>query len=371
MEQLNQKSLSQLTRAIKLSAGVFSLILVRCNYTGLPKKIIRRIKESLISFNIQEISLPDSVTTLYSSIQFALKDNHSPDALMVLGLSAVKAIDEVLSAANQVREEFKKNLSFPVIIWLNDPVFKKFARQAPDLKSWAVPSISFELSNEELLEALNQNAEKIFHKELQDISPHSYSLPDFDTISYFQGASVEDEDPFRRERVLLAELLNPQEFETFLNDLKEREINIDNLDDKVRADLLKANLYLLQGWHAKHKNDVESAIVQYRNCLYFWQKVNDKERQSVLLCYIAECYEKNGNLENAKSYFQQCIEISEQGKNVLFFRANSGLCRILQKLENWSELERAAEKTRKQIRVDHARFLLAQSYKEIKNLFEK
>ncbi len=86
---------------------------------------------------------------------------------MVSGLEAVKDIDKVLVSANQVREEFRKNFPFPVILWVDDHALDRFARIAPDFKSWAGSPVSFELSDEELATALQVNVEAIFHQALK------------------------------------------------------------------------------------------------------------------------------------------------------------------------------------------------------------
>jgi len=56
---------------------------------------------------------------------------------MVFGLESVKDINTVLTSANQVREEFRKNFPFPILLWINDQVLQKLIRLATDLENWA------------------------------------------------------------------------------------------------------------------------------------------------------------------------------------------------------------------------------------------
>ncbi len=70
---------------------------------------------------------------------------------MVFGLEFVVAIDQVLSATNLVRDEFRKQFPFPLIVWINDDILQKLVRLAPDFHSWAAPPIRFEVPKNQLL----------------------------------------------------------------------------------------------------------------------------------------------------------------------------------------------------------------------------
>ena len=133
-------SVQELIWAIQMSEGQFSLILARCNYLPLQKQIGERLHK-LPSLQIRKVFLNTSVKTLYSTIQNQLKDEQ-PSAVMVFGLESVKDIDRLLISANQVREEFRKNFHFPLVLWVTDEILQKLIRLAPDLESWAT-SIHF------------------------------------------------------------------------------------------------------------------------------------------------------------------------------------------------------------------------------------
>jgi len=53
----NERSLQTLVRAITLSQGEFSLILLRCNYANLRQRMLERLRQ-LSPLHIDEITLP-------------------------------------------------------------------------------------------------------------------------------------------------------------------------------------------------------------------------------------------------------------------------------------------------------------------------
>ena len=131
----NEQSLQELTWAIEMSQGQFSLILARCNSVTLREQMVQRLRE-ICPVEIREVVLDRSVNQLYSTIREQLKDE-MPSAVMVLGFESVSAIDRVLTSANQVREEFRKNFRFPLVLWVNDEIVQQLIRLAPDLESWS------------------------------------------------------------------------------------------------------------------------------------------------------------------------------------------------------------------------------------------
>ncbi len=131
----NEQSLQELTWAIEMSQGQFSLILARCNSVTLREQMVQRLRE-ICPVEIREVVLDRSVNQLYSTIREQLGDE-MPSAVMVLGFESVSAIDRVLTSANQVREEFRKNFRFPLVLWVNDEIVQQLIRLAPDLESWS------------------------------------------------------------------------------------------------------------------------------------------------------------------------------------------------------------------------------------------
>ncbi|MGD1803957.1 hypothetical protein ACP6PL_00745 [Dapis sp. BLCC M126] len=137
----NERSLQALARAITLSEGDFSLILVRCNSSELREEILQKFKAEY-PVEYQELALDSFTDTLYSSINQNL-DNSFPKALMVKSLESVNTLDRLLTTANLVRNNFR-NFHFPLVLWVTDEIHKKLIRLAPDLQSWASSGISFD-----------------------------------------------------------------------------------------------------------------------------------------------------------------------------------------------------------------------------------
>jgi hypothetical protein len=101
-------------RISTLSEGDFSLILLRCNFEEVRQSIVEELAQ-ISAINIQSLALPSTVNTLFTAIKEQL-GNKKPQALMIFGLESVQEIDIVLTTANQVREEFRKQFPFPVFL---------------------------------------------------------------------------------------------------------------------------------------------------------------------------------------------------------------------------------------------------------------
>ncbi|MBD0394623.1 MAG: hypothetical protein ICV52_12400 [Microcoleus sp. C1-bin4] len=127
----NERSFSTLIRALRLSQGYFSFILVNCNSLTLRQQIVDRL-QATCAVKPRQLFLPESATTLYRTIA-AEVDGEKPPALMILGLESVQAIDRLLVSTNLLCSEFSKKFSFPVIFWVTDELLRKIIRTAPDL----------------------------------------------------------------------------------------------------------------------------------------------------------------------------------------------------------------------------------------------
>jgi len=304
----NERSLQTLVRAITLSQGEFSLILLRCNYADLSQRMVERLHQ-ISPVKIHEITLPASVKTLYTNIREKL-GNEQPPALMVFGLESVKNIDPVLTSANQVREEFRKNFPFPILLWVNDSLLQKFIRLATDFENWATV-IEFENSTNELVNFIQQKTDDIFTSDVT---------------------------------------LNPQicqELETARQDLQSRE--------EILEPELKASLEFVLGLNDYLHDRIYFALEHYQISLVFWQQDNYLERQGILLVNIALAHnrqaEKN-QIENqrywqeSKSYLQQAIDIFEQAQRWdLVAKHITKLGEVLQRLQAWKELQSLIDKS--------------------------
>ncbi|MEG4518321.1 MULTISPECIES: hypothetical protein [unclassified Microcoleus] len=127
----NERSFSTLMRALRLSQGYFSFVLVNCNSLTLRQQIVDRLQVNC-PVKPRQMFLPKSATTLYTTIAEEI-DGEKPAALMILGLESVEPIDRLLVSTNLLCSEFSKTFSFPLVFWVTDELLRKIIRTAPDL----------------------------------------------------------------------------------------------------------------------------------------------------------------------------------------------------------------------------------------------
>ena len=299
----NEKSLSALVRAIRLSQGQFRLILVRCNYGALRDRMVQRLRE-LSPVEIREIVLLESVKSLYTSIQAELGDE-IPQALMVFGLESVNGLKTVLKSSNYIREEFSKHFPFPLVLWINDEVLKKLLRIAPDLESWAT-SVEFKFTTDELLNFLRQRTDELFSGDL------------------------------------IPNLANCFELEAACQDLQDAE-------QRLEPDL-EASLEFVRGLDDFGCDRLDEAIEHYQKSFALFRRhVTYLVRQGILLVNIALCYyrkgekhlaESQGYWERSRNYLRRCIHIFALAKRLdLVAKYGSKLAEVLRKLQEWEELK--------------------------------
>ncbi|MBD2343439.1 hypothetical protein [Anabaena subtropica] len=141
----------RLKRAIMLSGGEFSLILACCNSVTKQQQILNCFKASSLT-NIHEITLSPTQETLYTTIKTSL-GTAQPEVLMIRGLESVAAINELILSTNIMRDEFRKDFYFPLVLWVNDEILQKLIWLAPDLKNWAANTIRFDDLQNQFIEA--------------------------------------------------------------------------------------------------------------------------------------------------------------------------------------------------------------------------
>ncbi|WP_341532081.1 hypothetical protein WKK05_39595 (plasmid) [Nostoc sp. UHCC 0302] len=129
----NERALQQLAWTIQASAGKFKLIWARCNYSNLENRLIERLHENC-QIKIHILHLKESEKTLYRAI--CEESGDDVQALMIVGLESLGDLPQMLTNANQVREEFQKTFSFPIVLWTNDENYQQLMQLAPDLESW-------------------------------------------------------------------------------------------------------------------------------------------------------------------------------------------------------------------------------------------
>ncbi|MEQ8535976.1 MAG: hypothetical protein RIB93_00700 [Coleofasciculus sp. D1-CHI-01] len=304
----NQKSLNALVRSLRLSQGQFRLILVRCNYGELRQRMVQRLGE-VSPVPIRELVLPESVESLYRFIQTELADE-TPQAVIVLGLESVRNLTGVFKSSNYIREELSHNFSFPLILWMNDPVWQRLIRVAPDLESWAT-TVEFQWTTAELLEFLTQETEKLFRADL------TISLDNYDEIELAWTA------------------------------LQKR--------GQAIALKLSANLEFVRGLSDFKHHRFYQALAHYQNCrdVLIDTHPQESKRQGILFLHIALCYsrkaEQNAGKDEqdwrtSRNYFQESIQKFAEGQRFdLIASTIHYFAEVLRQLQDWDDLKHWAE----------------------------
>jgi len=338
----NENSLQELLWAIATSQTEFSLILALCNGASLRRRLMQSLQASS-DLQIREIVLDKSVKTFFQTIQNLLGSEH-PQALVVSGLESVTKLEQVLSAANQVREEFRKNFHFPLVLWVTDDVLHKLMRLAPDLHSWST-TVEFAIATDDLIDFIEQTADDVFEKILA------------------AGAG----------RYLDSTALNLQvgsprrvELESAWHDLQNRRLNLNPE--------LEASLEFMLG--RANSNSLELSRQYYERSLALFVRDSPSprflERRACLLYSLGLWWrtyallnhpEKDLAIGFAKDYFQECIEVFEQAnREDLVAKFINALGSVLQSLQQWEELEAVANKAIALHQTYPNQFKLARAY---------
>ncbi|WP_017716104.1 nSTAND1 domain-containing NTPase [Kamptonema formosum] len=317
----NQNSFQTLLRAIELSQGQFSLILVRCNYADLRKQMLRQLLAQC-PIELRQIVLDESASTLYKTIQTELGEEQPP-ALMVFGLESVRSISTMLVSTNQVREEFRKNFPFPLLLWVNDEILQKLIRLAPDFESWAT-TVEFGLPAQQLAELLRRETDRAFAKALDAGAgrfPHSCDL----------DPAIDSPDR--------------GELQSALNDLVCR--------GQAPEPDIEASAQFIFGRDAHLSGRMEQARLHYERSLAFWQQTDRLERQACLLFHLGAWWHSRAEVRRAeylpayrlaRDYFSQCVAALQQaGSPCAVAKFINALGATLQRLQQWEDLESVAE----------------------------
>ncbi|MEH1895410.1 MAG: ribosome assembly protein 4, partial [Nostoc sp.] len=244
---LHLRSLKQLAWAIESSVGQFKLILARCNYASLRDRLISRLQE-ICQVEIRVLAVQQSRKTLYTAIQEEFTEE-MPACVMVVGLESVQNLSVMLTSANQVREEFRKNFAFPLVLWIDDEIYKQLIQLAPDLESWATTR-NFEISTQELVDFVTETANYWFSNNLK------FSVDVYVKLE---------------------------------NELEAAQRYLLNKPDVYNLEI-QANLESLLGFIKQINNQKDLALEYYHKAYKLWQQSNDLERQIKILGEIGFCY---------------------------------------------------------------------------------
>ncbi|WP_414754347.1 ribosome assembly protein 4 [Anabaena sp. CCY 9910] len=306
----NDRSAQQLAWAIDASVGQFKLILARCNYASLRDRLIKRLQE-ICQAEIYVLEVQQSDKTLYT----AIRDEFGAEILgcvMVVGLEKVQDLAVMLSSANQVREEFRQHFHFPLVLWIDDEIYKQLIQVAPDLESWAVTK-NFAIDKQQLTDFITETAHQYLHEQAK--------------ITLHESLKLETE--------LLA---------------AQRDLFIDRqIDDSELA----ANLLSLLGLTNKNINEISAALEYYHQAGSLWQKLDLIEPQEFILLEIAFCYYIQSykyqdinhiSWNNTRRYIQEYIDFVNQIQRAdLIAKSLCKLATILRNLNAWEQLEKLSQ----------------------------
>ncbi|HEY9699377.1 MAG TPA: hypothetical protein V6D10_19115, partial [Trichocoleus sp.] len=321
----NQTELEDLAWELEAAAGQFSLMLARCNYADLRSQLVEALQQ-LCPLDIQVLVLQSTDIALYTRIQTELGEKQ-PGALMVFGLETVQHLEQLLSTANQVREEFRKNCPFPIVLWVTDDVQRLLVRAAPDLESWATKT-HFTLPPEALNQGLQQACDRLFSILLDGLEDRDELHPDLDLG-----------------------LFNLTEIAVAVQELKTQG---QELDPTVQA-----SLDFVRGLQSENPL---TALEYFEKSCQFWRQCQETIevsfetqnfwlQEGLLLFYIAQAQytiaasaSQTPGWEQVRRSVQDAIAKFEQAtRSDLISRCIPLLERVLQKLEAWDELEKIAQ----------------------------
>ncbi|HLO85323.1 MAG TPA: hypothetical protein VK203_09970, partial [Nostocaceae cyanobacterium] len=359
----NQRALHSLERAIALSSGQFSVVLVCCNYTVLRELILQQLAQrGWGNEKIYKVFVPHNALSLYTPLHSQLIQK--PAALMVFGLESVEGIEDLLSSINHVRDEFRKRHLFPMIIWVNDEILQKILRLAPDFASWAATPIRFNMTPGTLLEFMRQETNSLFARVLHYEAVQSQQITNsYSTLEQIWVRSYEL-------RLAIKELQNQGiEIEPELNASLEFVFGIDDyVSDRINAALE----HFQQSWQFWQQVEAVEERQEIQPEWENWDVIYNSSspsplplsprpslpsphlpKQGILLLYVGLCYcrlaEQNQTAsrqhwQSAKTYFQQCLQTFQAAGRIDLVAEYIGqLAEVLQCLQAWDELQIVAE----------------------------
>ncbi|NEP13548.1 MAG: hypothetical protein F6K14_25755 [Symploca sp. SIO2C1] len=369
----NEQSLQELNFEIEMSQGEFKLILARCNYSALRNSMVQELQKTC-SIEIREIVLTPSTKKLYSTIQEQLGDEQ-PTAVMVLGLESVKDIEQLLTSMNSVREEFRKHCHFPLILWLNDEISRKLTLLAPDFKSWGTLT-EFAIANDDLIHFVEKTVNSVFAKVLEVGADIFLDNTAFNLgIASPQRAELESAESALHQLQNLGVSLNP-ELEASLEFVLGRITNGSTEQSRKHYEQSLA-LWQQVGRETGGRGD-RGTRGQEDGEMGRWGDGGDTEtprhgntetisnsqfpipnsqfsiRLACVLYSLGSWWrtyaerhraEYKSSYETAKDYFQECIKVFELSQRPdLVAKFINALGGVLQRLEQWDELEAVAQK---------------------------
>ncbi|NER81351.1 MAG: ATP-binding protein [Leptolyngbya sp. SIO1D8] len=364
----NQQALNELCRLLRFSQGEFALILAVCNSTGQRQTLVEQLRQQCpVTFD--EMTLLPTTQTLFTTLRHHI-DEPPPAALMVYGLDEVQDLEQVLTATNQIREEFRQ-LPFPLVLWLTDDGLKQLLRNASDFYTWANP-IAFQTPAAFFLSFLDQliqdvQQQVLYSRENRFLSNHELGLnsnsPKRRELTISLGALEAQQIPLRPDQAAalafvqgrIADNNTATAREHYEDSLTQWQALIADPRAEQHADwpvnLGYVQFYLGLWWrnHAeRHRQVFEKACQQA--CEYFAatvQTFTDIQRPDLTDKYInywAESLHRLEQWEELAPIAQQALTLHEQQENPFrMARAEGFLSSVALAKADWPDAQRHAE----------------------------
>ncbi|MCP4345291.1 MAG: PQQ-binding-like beta-propeller repeat protein, partial [Desulfobacterales bacterium] len=294
-----KQGISDLLWEMEASEGEFSLVFAVCNYADLRNRVIKELQEQC-GGPVPEVPLSGSWRDFFDEIPL-VTSGKSLAGIMVTGLESSFQPEHLLISANQLREEFRKNLSFSMILWINDELSARLIRIAPDIESWGT-IVRFDFPDDEFPAFFRQCADKHFQEIITNISHREMA----------------DET---------------SELKILLRDFSARnpEPDLEILADK----------YFIQGITDRAEGENTRARDNFQESLLVCKKAGDIEKQLVLCLLISRSYLEEKKWDHALSMLQEGIAVLEQADREVPAETvlRLDLCLVLRELEQWEDLE--------------------------------
>lgn len=312
-----EDALEELSLLLDIYDGTFTLLLARCNYVNLRDRAIARLTE-ISPTAMRQVILEPTTKSIYHAIHSstpAMRDGNLP-AVMVTGLEATENPDVLVKGLNQIREEFRKNCLYPIVLWINDDLLKRMIRVAPDFESWTT-TIEFAIASEDLIESITLGTEALFHLALSaNLIDPSHSLG---RISHLGGIYLTELDVARRELRNQGKQISPS---------------------------LQAGLDFIRGMNTR---DCLQSLSYLKASYKYWESVENVERQGLLLYQIGRRryhltkLEKHSHEENwqaVEKLFTRSLDCFKLAERLdLMSQCYLQVQRTLHHLKAWAELK--------------------------------
>jgi len=274
---------------------------------------------------------------------------------MCLGLEKLtgEQLEQLFIGANLQRDRLKKEISCPLVLWLDDHALQKFWNFAPELANLAAPPIKFELSLADLNREISQQIEHLLAIAKNPYIPVFWQ--DFKIDNDTQSMSYQELELARREM----QIAYYDNYETAVPSWEEEESHIDpdldaKLDFVLGRMLWRSPNAEASDVYAELQGEIHSVSQIYYQCsLIYWQSAERPVEAGIVLFYIGSLWWHNSFIKGrsshdswlkAKQFFQEAIASFQQAERLdlvaKYSRSYSG---VLEQLKEWQELQKLIE----------------------------